>query len=69
MSKKESNKQIMPKLKEETSLDVSVEEQNYLNQLTDIQKIAYSIAKEHLESSFDLEKSIGFKLWVENNKK
>ena len=69
MSKKESNKQIMTKLKEETSLDVSVEEQNYLNQLTDIQKIAYSIAKEHLESSFDLEKSIGFKLWVENNKK
>ena len=34
MSKKESNKQIMTKLKEETSLDVSVEEQNYLNQLT-----------------------------------
>jgi|TARA_Y200000002_G_C22679969_1_gene663619 hypothetical protein len=69
MSKKESNKQIMTKLKEETSLDVSVEEQNYLNQLTDIQKIAYSIAKEHLESSFDLEKSIGFKQWMESNKK
>ena len=69
MSKKESSKQIMTKLKEETSLDVSVEEQNYLNQLTDIQKIAYSIAKEHLESSFDLEKSIGFKQWMESNKK
>ena len=69
MSKKESSKQIMTKLKEETSLDVSVEERNYLNQLTDIQKIAYSIAKEHLESSFDLEKSIGFKQWMESNKK
>ena len=69
MSKKESSQQIMTKLKEETSLDVSVEERNYLNQLTDIQKIAYSIAKEHLESSFDLEKSIGFKQWMESNKK
>ena len=69
MSKKETVKQNIPKLKEESNLDISLEEQNYLNQLTDIQKIAYSIAKEHLESSFDLEKSIGFKLWVENNKK
>ncbi len=69
MSKKETVKQNIPKLKEESNLDISLEEQNYLNQLTDIQKIAYSIAKEHLESSFDLEKSIGFKQWMENNKK
>ena len=32
----------------------------YINQLTPQEKIAYEIAKTKLESSFDLEKSIGF---------
>jgi len=33
---------------------------DFLEQLTDIQKIAYNIAKEHLGSSFDIVKSNGF---------
>ena len=30
-------------------------------------KIAYNIAKEHLGSSFNLEKSIGFQKWLKKN--
>ena len=31
------------------------------------EKIAYKIAKEHLGSSFNLEKSIGFQKWLKKN--
>lgn len=41
----------------------------YLSQLTDIEKQAYQIAKEHLGSSFNILKSIGFLEWKEKNKK
>ena len=39
----------------------------YIEQLTDDEKIVYLIAKEHLGSSFDLEKSIGFINWYNKN--
>ncbi len=49
----------------------SVEIQNqiieYINQLDDIEKKAYSIAKDHLGSSFHVLKSNGFNEW--KNKK
>tara|TARA_B100001063_G_C16753616_1_gene551794 strand:+ start:2021 stop:2215 length:195 start_codon:yes stop_codon:yes gene_type:complete len=32
----------------------------YIAQLNENEKIAYEIAKEHLETSFDISKSIGF---------
>ena len=35
----------------------------YLEQLGDKEKIAYSIAKEHLGTSFDVVKSIGYITW------
>tara|TARA_Y100000992_G_scaffold272879_1_gene214764 strand:- start:18 stop:236 length:219 start_codon:yes stop_codon:yes gene_type:complete len=38
----------------------------YVNQMDDIHKVAYLIAKDHLGSSFDLSKSIGFKNWNKN---
>jgi hypothetical protein len=41
----------------------------YLSQLTDIEKQAYQIAKEHLGSSFNILKSIGFLEWKVKNKK
>ena len=41
----------------------------YLASLSPNEKKAYEIAKSHLESSFDLEKSIGFKAFKENQKK
>jgi hypothetical protein len=36
----------------------------YLNELTEIEKIAILIAKEHLETSFDISKSVGFREWL-----
>ena len=56
MDTSKTNKQIM--------LD------KYLNQLEPHDRKAYEIAKDHLKSSFNLEKSIGFIKWLkkENNK-
>ncbi len=41
----------------------------YVKQLSDIEKTVLKIAQEHLETSFSLEKSIGFKSWYIKNKK
>ena len=41
----------------------------YLAQLTPIEKTVYKIAQEHLETSFSLEKSIGFKEWYDTQQK
>ena len=41
---------------------------NYISSLNDIEKKAYEIAKEHLGSSFDITKSIGFLKWIKKNK-
>lgn len=41
--------------------------QKYIDQLTTQEKLAFNIAKEHLGSSFDIEKSIGFKNWLQKN--
>lgn len=38
----------------------------YINQLTEQEKIVLKIAQEHLQSSFDIVKSIGYKEWVKN---
>lgn len=48
----------------------SIEEykEAYINQLTPQEKIAYEIAKTKLESSFDLEKSIGFLTYMKKQK-
>lgn len=43
--------------------------QEYMNSLNDIQKQACDIAKEHLETSFDLVKSNGYKSWVQKKEK
>jgi hypothetical protein len=37
--------------------------QKYIESLSDKEKKAYMIAKEHLATSFDLEKSNGFLKW------
>ena len=36
---------------------------DYLNDMTDIEKVGYVIAFNHLESSFDIYRSNGFKHW------
>ena len=38
----------------------------YIDQLTSIEKIVLKIAQEQLESSFDIEKCIGFIEWKKN---
>ena len=47
-------------------MDIIIEE--YIEQLTPQEKIAYQIAKKNLESSFDIEKSIGFLNYVKETK-
>lgn len=51
----------------------SLEEQTlvleYLNQLNNIQKQAYKIAKEHLGSSFHIVKSNGYTEWLNKKNK
>ena len=49
------------------SIDHQTEIFNYLSQLDDIQKKAYLIARNHLGSSFNVYKSIGFKEWKKIN--
>lgn len=38
--------------------------EEYIQQLNDFEKRAYDIAKNHLGSSFDIEKSIGYLVWI-----
>ena len=38
----------------------------YINQLTEQEQIVLKIAQEHLQSSFDIIKSIGYKEWLKN---
>ena len=40
----------------------------YISQLEKKEQIVLKIAKEHLETSFDIEKSIGFKQWCKARK-
>tara|TARA_Y100000992_G_C20989960_1_gene361449 strand:- start:124 stop:282 length:159 start_codon:yes stop_codon:yes gene_type:complete len=40
----------------------------YVKSLTDMEKIALTIAKEDLGSSFNIEKSIGYLSWLKKNK-
>jgi hypothetical protein len=41
-------------------------ETKYINQLNPMEIIVLKIAKEHLQTSFDLKKSIGYKNWLKN---
>ena len=39
---------------------------DYIEQLSEKEKIVYEIAKQHLGTSFNIEKSIGYKKWLKN---
>ena len=51
-------------------INLTLEEaiQQYIESFDTYEKIAYKIAKQNLESSFDIEKSIGFKQFIEKIK-
>ena len=43
--------------------------EKYLSQLSNKERRAYQIASSHLQTSFDLEKSIGYKKFLQNQEK
>ena len=55
-----------------TVLDLSEEKQkeiyDYLKQLDEHQKIAYNIAYHHLNTSFNIYRSNGYKEWIQKRK-
>ena len=55
-----------PNKNNEECMDVYIK--NYIDSLDEKEKIAYNIAINHLETSFNIEKSIGFIKWLEKNK-
>lgn len=42
--------------------------QDYILTLTDREKLVMEIAREHLQSSFCIERSVGFVKWLNTNK-
>jgi len=55
------------------SMNYDTETQNsifeYLNQLSEKEKVAYNIAKDHLGTSFNILKSIGYVSWKKSQNK
>jgi len=47
----------------------NAEIQGYLESMSEKDRIAYNIAKEHLGSSFTVEKSVGFLRWKKTQEK
>lgn len=43
--------------------------EEYITTFDEKDQLAYKIAQEHLQSSFSLEKSIGFNRWLKSKKK
>jgi hypothetical protein len=39
----------------------------YINQMTEQEYIVFEIAKEHLQTSYDVTKSIGFREWQDSS--
>ena len=50
-----------------TNLTLEEAIQQYIKLFDTYEQIAYKIAKQNLESSIDIEKSIGFKQFIETN--
>ena len=40
------------------------QEEKYIEQLSDVEKKILKIAQDHLETSFNVRRSIGFKEWI-----
>jgi hypothetical protein len=50
----------------DSTVTLSKEEQEYVKSLTNEESKTLEIARDHLESSFNMRKSIGFIKWKEN---
>jgi hypothetical protein len=53
----------------DSTVTLSKEEKEYVKSLTDEESKTLEIARDHLESSFNMRKSIGFIKWKENKEK
>lgn len=53
----------MEKTEEIQTQTLTTEEQRYVDQLSELEMMAYNIAKNHLKSSFHLTRSNGFVEW------
>ena len=62
---KHTEEKITPNTCEKNMKDY---ETDYVNELSEMERITYNIAKEHLGTSFNLQKSIGFITWYEKSK-
>jgi hypothetical protein len=52
----------------ENNLDELI--QQYIDEMTTMEKLVMEIARDHLESSFSIENSVGFVIWLrEKNKR
>ena len=52
----------------ENNLDELI--QQYIDEMTSMEKLVMEIARDHLESSFSIENSVGFVIWLrEKNKR
>ena len=63
LTKKIKNKQII--LLPTTNSEHSTLVNKYLSQLTELEKTILDIAQNHLDSSYNIEKSIGYLKWLE----
>jgi hypothetical protein len=68
----QNTKQEQEQKEQDTKQEQDTKEKNtiesYIAQLSAQEKIVLNIAKEHLETSFDMEKSIGYIQWLKNKK-
>ena len=68
MESTESPNQILtPKVLTQSQPQNPIQE-SYIKRLDDKEKVAYKIAANYLQTSFDLEKSLGFKKYEKKNK-
>ena len=59
--------EITSKINSINSSDTNNNVQRYFNSLTEEEKQVLIIAYEHLESSFNIEKSVGYITFIKNN--
>ena len=55
-----------PKLLEQSKPQTPIQK-SYIDSLDDKERVAYKIAASYLQTSFDLERSLGFKKYEKNN--
>ena len=62
----ESTESPTPKVLAQSQPQNPIQE-SYIKSLDDKEKVAYKIAASYLQTSFDLERSLGFKKYEKNN--